>query len=400
LFKRGKRAEKLSFVALKSSFFAFFYTYFPLFRTANIRLTNAMSLTRWYLLLLILLTPILRAAEKQLIAEVKAKSGNMTATAISGDAQFILTCEDDGLVLLWNVKTRATLRIFKGHTGGVFAASFLPDGKRIVTCGDDNRLIVWDLATARPLRQMSTGDSIPLVMSCSPDGAIAATGCNDGQIFIWHLSDGRLITRLRRDSSLCGLLFSPNGRLLAAGYSDGHVVLWDVSTWSQERILPDANAASVGALAFPGDSRLLATGNQNGAGFVWNTADGSRLPMFAGYAHPEATPSPPVAPVFPGSAITPDNRSSIVFLCLSPDSKTILASIQDQVPRLWETKTGRLLGTVDWFEDYRFYIPRYGFTFSTASVTPRRDFIVTTRDGQNDSRAQVWRLSFAPSSSQ
>jgi WD40 repeat protein len=317
----------------------------------------------------------------------------MTAAAISDDGQLVFTGEDDGLVTLWNVKTGASVHNLNGHAPReVFATALLPDGKRGVTCGDDNLVVIWDLATGKRLHEMSTGDSIPLVMSCALDGSLAATGCDDGRIDVWNLANGRRVTTLLHPSSICSLLFSPDARVLAAGYSDGKVLLWDASGWAAKHTLPSADGASVGALAFSADSRILATGNQNGGGFVWNVANGTQLCAFAGYANPEAPPVPPVAPVFPGSSITPDNRGSITFLCLSLDGASMLGSIQDEGPRFWETKTGRFLGTADWYEDTRFYIARYGFTFATAAVTARRDFIVTMKENL----AQVWRMSFVP----
>jgi WD40 repeat protein len=319
----------------------------------------------------------------------------MTATAISTNGQLLLTGEDDGLVTLWNVKTTgaSSLQNFPGHfPRKVFACALLPGGKRGVTCGDDNMIDLWDLATGKQLRQFTTGNAIPFVMSCTDDGALVAAGCDTGEIPVWNLSTGRRLATLRHNSSLCSLRFSPDGHLLAASYSDGHVILWDTATWSARQTLPTTDHASVGSLAFSPDSRLLATGNQNGAGFIWNAADGAPYSTFAGYANPEATPSPPVAPVFPGSTITPDNRSSIVFLCFNPDSSKLLGSIQDASPRFWDTKTGRFLGTADWFQDNRFYIARFGFTFSTAAVTPARDFIVLMKENL----AQVWRCPWTP----
>jgi WD40 repeat protein len=350
-------------------------------------------------LLLLLILPAARADDDPEIAEFKARAGNMTATAISSDGQFVLTGEDDGLVTLWSVQTSSTsVQNFPGHfPSSVFAAALLPDGKRGVTCGNDNSIIVWDLSTGKSLRQMSTGDSIPFVMSCASDGSIAATGCSDGQIFIWNLANGHRITTLpppslAHPSYLCSVLFSPDRRILAAGYSDGRVILWDTAHWSAKHTLPDADHASVGALAFSADSRLLATGNQNGGGFVWNTADGTPYSSFAGYANPEVPPVPPVAPVFPGSVITPDNRSSILFLCFSRDTAMLLGSIQDAPPRFWDVKTGRFLGIADWFADNRFYIARFGFPFATAAVTPRRDFIVLMKENL----AEVWRCPWTP----
>jgi WD40 repeat protein len=346
----------------------------------------------------LLLMPGLRTAvgaEDLEVTEFHARAGNMSATAISDDGTRILTGEDDGLVTLWDVEESGTttLQNFMGHfPHAVFACALLPDGKRGVSTGDDNMIDVWELGTGRRVGQMSMGISIPLVMSCSPDGSKAAVGCDDGQIAIWELATGRRVATLWHKASLCGVRFSPDGRLLAAGYFDGHVVLWDTAHWTEKVTLPDADQASVGALAFSPDSRLLATGNQNGGGFVWNTADGSEVTAFAGYANPEATPSPPVAPVFPGSTITPEHRGAIEYLSFSPDGAMLLGSLQDDTPRFWDAKTGRFLGTADWFEDNRFYIARFGFTFSTAAMTPKRDLIVLMKENL----AEVWKCPWKP----
>ena len=348
---------------------------------------------------LLLVCGSLLAEEPAPIAEFKARVGTNTATAISADGKFLFTGEDYGQVTLRSAASGTAVHTYMGHTRGVLAAALLADGKRGVTCGDDNTVIVWDLATGKRLQAMHTGDSIPWVMSCSATGVLAATGCNDGQIMVWDLASGRLVTTLRHPSPLCSLCFSPDSKILAAGYTDGQVILWNTAHWSEAHLLPTADGASAGALAFSSDSRLLATGNQNGSGLVWKVADGTHLSHFAGYGNPETTPNPPVAPVFPGSTITPENRNAIVFLCFNPDASILFASIQDNVPRLWETKTGRLLGTADRFKDSRFYIARYGFTFATAAVTPKRDFIVTLRKNgdMDDYLAQVWRMSFTPS---
>ena len=352
-------------------------------------------------LLLIVFAIPLRADDERVIANFKPRAGNLSAASLSEDGKLLLLGEDDGLLTIWNVKTGKQVQNFKGHwPRAVFAAALLPDRKRLVSCGDDNTLMVLDIATGNRLQQMSTGDSIPWTMSSTSDGALAAAGCNDGQIFIWDLAHGRRVATLRHDSPIYSLQFSPDARTLAAGYSDGHVILWNTSTWSASYTLPTTNGASVGALAFSPDSRLLATGNQNGAGFVWNVADGTQFSSFAGYAHPEVEASPHVAPPFPGSSLTPPNRSTITFLCFSPDSKSILASIQDASARFWDTKTGRFLGTADWFDDDRFYVARYGFPFTTSNVTPYRDFIVNFQFNADQFPeyylAQVWRLTFTP----
>jgi len=342
---------------------------------------------------LLMAAGIVSGADSQLeLGKFQARGGNITAVGISNDGSYLITGEDYGQVTLWNVKTGALMQKLMGHSREIFAAAILADGKRGVTCGDDDLIIVWELATGERLQEIDTDGAIPLALSCSPDGAFAATGCYDGRIIIWNLATGKRAATLPHGAQNCGVRYSPDGKMLAAGYADGEVIVWDTSNWRPMRSFPPADDASVGALGFTMDSRLLVTGNQDGEGFVWDLASGKEVSHFAGYANPEASPSPPQAPVFPGSRIEPDNRTAVVFVLPSPDGSNILAPIQDETPQFWDTKTGLLLGTADWYEDNRFYIARFGFTYPSASYTPDRQYIATT----NENFAQVWRCSFTP----
>ena len=342
------------------------------------------------------LRPAAHADDKLEIADFRARAGIITSVAISDDGKLVFTGEDDGLVTLWSVTTGTTAREFPfaGHNGSeVFAVALLPDGKRGISAGDDDQLIVWDLAAGKKIRAISTGNTAPVVMQCSPDGTVAAVGGHDGTVTIWRIDDGKKVATLDLRPMFCGLRFSPDGKVLATSDGEGRIILWDTAGWTQKRTLPGTpDRASIGALGFSMDGRFLATGNQCGAGTVWNVADGTRVCTFGGYEHPQIPAPSPVAPVFPGSVITPENRSAITYVCISPDGSKVLAPIQDDTPRFWDAKTGELLGTADWYEDTRFYYPRFGFIYSAAALTPKRDYIVTLKDNL----AQVWRTSFKP----
>jgi len=214
----------------------------------------------------------------------------------------------------------AQIAEFKARAGNMSSTAISDDGKLVFTGEDDGLISLWNVAVS--------GTTVRNFMGHFPRPVIATALLHDGQRGV-----------------------------------DGHVVLWDTHHWVPAALtLPDADKASVGALAFSSDSRLLATGYQNGAGFVWNTRDGSLYSSFAGYANPEATPTPPVAPVFPGSTITPENRSTIEHLFFSRDNSTLFGSIQDAPARFWDAKSGAFLGTADYFQDYTFYIARFDWT--------------------------------------
>ena len=332
-----------------------------------------------------------RAEDTHEVAEFKARAGSVTATAISPDGKYVLTGEDDGLVTLWSVDGKEPSRNYMGHDRTVLAAALLPDGKRGVTSGDDNKLILWDFSTGKRLFDLSTGDAVPVTMSCSADGRFAATGDLDGGIMVWDLDNGKRLTTLHRRSPVCGLTFSPDGSVIAAGYANGEVILWSTSDWAPRMTLPPGDGASVGALAFSSDAKMLVTGNQEGVAIVWNPTDGKQIATLNSVPAPDATPTPPAAPVFPGGAITPGDHGAVVFVCVGPGSTYTLAGYQNTIPKLWETKTGRLVDQYPWLTDTKFYGPRYGFPFAAASVTQRRDFLVTMKENL----AKDWRVPFA-----
>ena len=82
----------------------------------------------------------------------------------------------------------------------------------------------------------------------------------------------------------------------------------------------------------------------------------------------------------------------MAFLCTA--GPYTLSAGQNFVPKLWETKTGKLVARFPWLGDPHFYAARYGFPFATAVVSARRDLLVTMKENL----AQVWRISFAPGS--
>ena len=54
----------------------------------------------------------------------------------------------DGLVRVWDVAQKRTLRRLVGHTGAVRGLSFAPDGETVVSCGADCTVKLWKVPYA------------------------------------------------------------------------------------------------------------------------------------------------------------------------------------------------------------------------------------------------------------
>jgi eukaryotic-like serine/threonine-protein kinase len=140
-----------------------------------------------------------------------------------------------------------------GHTAAARHVAFSPDGRLLVSCGEDGRVIVWDFARRQ---RLATLNHPAYKVAFSPDGRSLATGGTDGAIVIWDPATWRPLRTLRGERSEVGALaFSPDGSLLAAA-GLRRVVLWDARRGEQVRTWRDVGTTH-GTLLFSPDARHL-----------------------------------------------------------------------------------------------------------------------------------------------
>ena len=183
-----------------------------------------------------------------------------------------------------------------GHTAAARQAAFSPDGRLLVSCGEDGQVIVWDFATRERLRTWKTP---AFTVAFSPDGRWLATGDVDGTVGIY---DARNLQRLRllraHAGAVTALAFSRDSKFLATGTGKEPTegVLWDTGRWEKMRTLPRA-ALPWSTFVFSPDDALVAGTAQLA---VWDRRTGGLLSPF----------NPPDAPVGANwAALSPDARS-------------------------------------------------------------------------------------------
>jgi WD40 repeat protein len=197
---------------------------------------------------------------------------------------------------------------------------------------DGQAVGIWDAAEKKQLWSVKTNrdkDSPVLPMAFSADGKLFAVEAPQRVISVHESVSGKMIHQLQADvgNVYWSLCISPDARTLAASNWDGSLRLWDLRN-GRERGKIATVQGWVTDVFFAPDSKVFATGGPNNphAVLLWDAATGKQLNPFSGHTGPVSWVS-----------FAPDGRTAATCSWIRGD----------MVVRVWETRTGRLLRSLD-----------------------------------------------------
>jgi len=219
-------------------------------------------------------------SEQDFQLEPRVRGHRPFRLALSADLGTMAEPTGDGIVKLWNTKTREAVTL-KVCDVPVDVTILSPDGRQLITGGFQQPLRWWDLATGT---NQVLGNAARRA-SFSPDGQTLAVYVNnnrsDDALEFWDVRKRSLRSSFVLEKSpLFNVVFSPDSRMLVTtggpGERDNAIRLWNVATGQLVGIFTGHKQA-IWSAAFSADGRTLASSSDDGTLKLWSVSTQQEL---------------------------------------------------------------------------------------------------------------------------
>ncbi|MGH2552691.1 MAG: hypothetical protein ACRDEB_03175 [Chitinophagaceae bacterium] len=267
----------------------------------------------------------------------------------------IITTSDNGEVKLWDAATGILIKTFTGNTGEVFSAQYSKDGKKIITGSRLGTVYVFEIETGKaiPLSATRTVSVDPttdependrlsgmIPPELSPDGKMAISAIHTTYLHVYDAETGKTLHKIAASDfrRLRFAHFSNDGKKIITGWipetpnsADSPVSVWEAESGSFLYNIKQ-RGAEIHEAAFSADSKkiFVFSNETNKKIAVWNAENGMQSDSFL-------------------------IDSRYVYIAqLSSDNKKILLVDNDEVARLINAETGKLITSLKEGREFRF----------------------------------------------
>jgi len=255
---------------------------------------------------------------------IRGRDGMASSLSFSSNGKYLFTASyDDFSLCTWDLHEGKRKSFTKmSHRPGNMVLS--KDGKSFLTSDVYHHIISWPcgdgvIGKPEPLME-EAGNYVAL----SPHGEWLATARYiQGPLIIWKTSSGVEVQKMKDTEKLRKSAFSSDNKLLA-GTTGNTLHLWDTATWkSEDHVIPKVDpAADIGGIQFSSDGKYLGLSFMDSSIIIFDV---------------------PKRKVLHNFFVRNESAWDIQF---SPNTEFFATAQQSGTIYLWNTKTGKQLGTL------------------------------------------------------
>lgn len=150
--------------------------------------------------------------------------------AWSRDAKLILSCSDDGNLVLLRSSDLEIINIYSGHQSYVVSCDIACTSIRLVSGSYDESIRIWDTVSGRSLRMISAHSEPVSSVRFNSDGCYVLSSSWDGLCRIWDVYSGVCIKAYEIGIPLTYATLTPNDKYLLIQITNSTIKLIDIDT--------------------------------------------------------------------------------------------------------------------------------------------------------------------------
>ncbi|KAJ2607473.1 hypothetical protein H4S08_004812 [Coemansia sp. RSA 1365] len=144
--------------------------------------------------------------------------------------KYLASASDDGTVKIWSISgdSQQPVQDFFGHSQQVYLVRWLPraDKAIVASASFDGNVRVWDVYSKACIRVLTAHTKAVDCLSFSSDARYLATGSFDKKVCVWNIKDGSLEKTYLADDAVHDVQWAAKGKV-AAAIANSNVAVFD-----------------------------------------------------------------------------------------------------------------------------------------------------------------------------